>query len=356
MKKLVLLLSSLIFILGNLNATPNNFDIYGVGPELQEQIFSKCKEEISEYDHLSQQIKLSLKVDKRIIKRHEIETSIIKKVNTLGDFSVVGISTITYPQNQTTYSTLDIVQKNDASRLPKSPIQHEKKTIKKSEALKKLFQIWNNYINRTIILMNQNKFDMKVRSCPFIHCTWGFDKEELKNDAPELKAGSSKYKDQLIDIIKYSNNDEERGQAIFILANTDDYHEITQLMISLTNDPSELVRNNSMRVLGAILSKYDIHGLDIHNILLALNYPYVTDRNKAAYVLWDMVRKDKSIHRLVIKESGNTLINLLKLKQPNNHDYAFLILKEISHQNYSEHDFQRWQQWIDLENNNLKNS
>jgi hypothetical protein len=356
MKNLVMLLSSLIFMLGNLNATPNNFDIYGVGPELQEQIFSKCNEEIREYDNLSQQIKLSLKLDKRLIKRHEIETSIIKKVNALGDFSVVSISTITYPQNQSTYSTLDIVQKNDSSRLPNLPIQHEKKLTKKSEALNKLFQIWNNYTNRTINLMNQNKFDMKVRSCPVVHCTWGFNKEELKNDLPELKVGVSKYKNQLIDIIKYSNNDEERGQAILILANTNDYHEIAELMIGLTNDSSELVRNNSMRVLGAILSKYDIHSLDIHNILLALNYPYVTDRNKAAYVLWDMVRKDKSIYPSIIKQSGNTLINLLKLKQPNNHDYAYLILKEISHQTYSEHDYQHWQQWIDLENNKLKKS
>lgn len=356
MKKFVLLLSSLIFMLGNLNANPNNFDIYGVDPNLQEKIFSKCEEEIREYDHLSQQIKLSLKVDKRMIKRHEVEMSIIKKVNTLGEFSVVSISTITYPQNHTTYSTLDIVQKNDSSRLPRSSIQHEKKLTRKSAALKKLFKIWNNYTNRTLTLMNESKFDMKARSCPVIHCTWGFDDKELKNEVPELKAGVSKYKDQLIDIIKYSNNDEERGQAIFILANTQEYHEIAQLMISLINDPSELVRNNSMRVLGAILSKYDIHSLDIHNILLALNYPYTTDRNKAAYVLWDMVRKDRSIHSLVIIDSGTTLINLLKLQQPNNHDYAYLILREISHQNYSEHDYQHWQQWIDLEKNKLKKS
>ena len=181
---------------GNLYATPINFDIYGVGPELQKQIYSKCKEEIREYDNLSQQIKLSLKLDKRLIKRHEIEISIINKVNALGDFSVVNISPITYSQNQSTYSTLDIVQKNDISRLPKSPIQHEKKLTKKSEALNKLFQIWNNYTNRTINLMNQNKFDMKVRSCPVVHCTWGFNKEELKNDVPKLKVGASKYKNR----------------------------------------------------------------------------------------------------------------------------------------------------------------
>lgn len=356
MKKIELVFSSLIFLLGNLYASPINFDIYGVNSELQKKIFSTCKADIREYDHLSQQIKLSLKLDPRMIKRHEVETSIIKKVHALGDFSFVSISTITYLQNQATYSTLDIVQKNDNNRFPKSSSQHKKRLTKKSEGLKKLFQTWNNYNNRSLMLMSQNKFDMKARSCPVIHCAWGFDKNELKKDFPELKEGASQYKEQLIEVIKYSQNDEERAQAIFILANTNDYLELARLMMSLTNDSSDLVRNNAMRVLAAIVSKYYIHNLDAHHILLALNYPYVTDRNKAAYVLWNMVRKDKSIHALVIKEGGNTLLNLLKLKQPNNHDPAFLILKEISHQNYSENDYQHWQQWIDQANKKLKKS
>lgn len=356
MRKFILLFSSLIFMLGDLNATPNtnNFDIYGVSPALQEQIFSLCKEDIQEYVRLSQKIKLSMELNEFMIKRHEVEQSIIKKVNTLGDFSVATISTISYPKNQTTYSTLDLVQKTDSNRLPKSPTRNEIKISKKSEGLKNLFQVWNNYNKRVLTLINQNKLDMKVRSCPVIHCAWGFDENEQKNDVPKLKEGAAKYKKQLIEIIKYSNNDEERGEAIFILANTKDYHEIVNLMISLTNDHSEVVRNNSMRVLGAITSKYDVPNLDIHRILLALNYPNVTDRNKASYVLWDIIRKDKSTHPLVIKESGTTLINLLKLKQPNNHDYAYLILKEISQQSYAENDYERWQQWLDLEKNKLK--
>lgn len=341
---------------GSLNATPAHFDIYGVSPELQKQIFSLCEKDMLEYDRLSQQLKLSVttKIDKRLLKRHEIEKSIIKKVNTLGDYSFVTISTVNYMQNRGIYSTIDIVQKSESNRFPKSSMQNEKKLIKKSAGLKKLFQLWDSYFNRNLVLASQNKFDFKATSCPVLHCTWGFTKEELKNDLPQLKAGAAKYKNQLIDIVKYSNNYRDRADAIFILANTNDYHGITELMISTTNDPSEFVRNNSMRVLAAIVDKYDIHHVNIHNILLALNYPYVTDRNKAACVLENLVRKDKSIHPLVITESGTTLINLLKLKQPNNHDSAYLILKELSHKNYSERDYQHWQEWIDSEKNKLK--
>lgn len=347
MKTMIVLLSSLFFALGNVYANPSHFDIYGVSPELQEKIFSLCKEDIHNFVRLSQDIKLPGPLDKRMIKRHNIELAMIKKVNSLGDFSVVKLSTINYPEDQAVYTTLDIVQRSDTHRLPKPPSQVDKKLAKKSDELKDLFTLWSKYSEHMILLVSQNKLDTKLRSCPVMHCIGGFDKAELKNELPKFRAGALKYKNELINIIKYSHDDEERGDAIFLLAHLDGYQEVASLMINLMNDASTIVRNNSMRVLGAILEKHEIHGLDIHNVLLALNYPDVTDRNKAAYVLTGIVLRDKTVHPLVIKEAGNTLMSLLKLEQPNNHDIAYRILKEISQQNYSDHDYKHWQQWID---------
>jgi hypothetical protein len=336
-------------MVGHANASSDHFDIYGVSPEVQKQIYSLCKDDIEEYVRLSDKIKPSSKLTKMVIKRHEVELSLVKKVQTLGDFSLVHLSTVNYQGTMGTYTTLDIVQKADSSRLPKSPIRSDIKTIKKPEELKQVFHVWADYVSQFLVVLSQKNVDMKSRSCPVVHCVYGFDKNQETHMLPQLKIGASKYKNQLIDLIKYSADDEERGDAIFILANTTDYHEIAQLMMQLTNDSSETVRNNSMRVLGAIMAKYELPDLDKHSILLALNYPYVTDRNKASYVLLDIVRHDKASHSMVLRESGDTLINLLKLKQPNNHDIAYLILKEISHKNYAEHDYKHWQQWLDLE-------
>lgn len=201
--------------------------------------------------------------------------------------------------------------------------------------------------------MQSSNPDFKSKSCPVVHCIWGFDKKELQYDVPELKRGASKYKNQLMDIIEHSANNTEREQAIFILAHISNYQELAHFLMKFTNDPDESVRNNTMRVLGAILAQHDVTGLDIDRILKALDYPYVTDRNKAGYVLLNIVLKDKSSRPLVIKRSGTTLIKLLMLNQPNNHDFAYRILKVISNKNYSDRDYQSWQKWADSETNKL---
>lgn len=92
-----------------------------------------------------------------------------------------------------------------------------------------------------------------------------------------------------------------------------------------------------MRVVGATVSSRTLEQLPLHKILLALNYPELTDRNKAAFIISSIAAHDVTTHKQIIMESGGTLINLLKLKQPNNHEFAYKILKTMSHKNYSYH-------------------
>ena len=37
---------------------------------------------------------------------------------------------------------------------------------------------------------------------------------------------------------------------------------------------------------------------------------------------------------------------MLRLGQPNNHDYAYRILKAISGQQFGERDYQAWETWL----------
>jgi hypothetical protein len=330
-----------------------HFDIYGVNPKLQKNIFDLCREEIRQYDELSQTLSTTADSIATLNKMHEFEESIKKKIRQLETFAVVGISSITYPNGMGTFSTLDLVPQSDSYRMPQSPQQHVKKTIEKPQALKTLFQLWNDYFNKTMATLMKGEVHSKHRSCPVAHCIEGFTDWELKNLAPQFESGAEHFKKTLIDIIQNSSDEQERGQAIFILANTRHYEELANLMAGFTDDASELVRNNSMRVLSTLLSQHPIKNFDLEPILLALNYPYVTDRNKAAYIVWELVRKDKATHSRVIKAAGDTLIHLLELKQPNNHDIAYMILKELSHEQYSERDYSSWKKWMKTQRNKI---
>lgn len=79
-----------------------------------------------------------------------------------------------------------------------------------------------------------------------------------------------------------------------------------------------------------------------------LDGPTTTDRNKAAAIVDGLVRRPDSsnLRHEVIARAGPTLLKLLALGQPNNHDFAYQILKQVSGQDFGEHDVDRWRAWL----------
>ncbi|MBA2651044.1 MAG: HEAT repeat domain-containing protein [Tatlockia sp.] len=347
MRKLRFLILGLVVLTGKLNAGTNNFDIFGVDAKTQNKIHLSCSKLMDKYLKLSMSMNTSLPSEKALIHREKIEQQIIAKIKQIEDVDIAKISVIYYPTDKRTYATLDLVKRNEAYRIPRGHKTVSKKLVKQSQGLKELFVIWNEYNDKNVNLIRKNQMDFSKKSCPITHCTWAFDKKELEKTLPKLQNGAAKFKNELIEIIKNSSDDKEREKAVFILAH-DETHKDEQagFLINYTDDPSDFVRNNVMRVVGAMVAKRKVAHLDIKRIIHALNYPYVTDRNKAAYVLLGIVKNDPLSHQAVIAQAGGTLLELLKLQQPNNHDFAYLILKEISQRNYSERDYKSWEGWI----------
>lgn len=339
------------FVLFSVNvcaAAPENFDIFGVDDKTKQLIHSECAKLISKYLLYTTQLFSSSSAPSNQQLKHklELEMKIISKARQFDDFTYAKVSTVNYPIDKETYATLDLVKSTDKHRLPRQKRLYAKKTFNHSKEVNELFGLWETYLDKKLDLMRKNQLDFNASSCPVLHCVWGFDQHELKDILPKLKGGATKHKSALQKIIQHDTDNQKREEAVFILAHGDDYNELAQFLIKFTDDPNESVRNNVMRVLGAIVSKYEVSQLDFNRILSAVNYPCVTDRNKAAYVLLGIVRRDSSTHQLVIDQAGDTLLELLKLKQPNNHGFAFEILKVISQQSYQEQDYSSWEKWI----------
>ncbi len=49
---------------------------------------------------------------------------------------------------------------------------------------------------------------------------------------------------------------------------------------------------------------------------------------------------------MVATRAGATLLAMLRLQQPNNHDFAYSILKRISGQSFGERDYAAWEAWL----------
>lgn len=347
MKKIFNILT-LLLISTNLFSTNVNLDVYGVDDQTANIIIKNSRDQIEEYVEMESKIAMipPAELDRTIAKHMLLRDKIVKKIKQYGKFELVEISTGYYPDKNIRYTTIDIVPSSQIFRIPHSAHRVINKTLKLTHSEQKLFSLWCMYNENNINLINQGRFDSKEKTCPVSHCMWGFSKEELTLYLPKFKKFANAHHAELENIIRFSPNDEQRGDAIFILANSDNYQSVAKFLFNYINDQSALVRNNSLRVIAAILSTHKIENLPLHNLLQALNYPLVTDRNKAADVLYNIASHDNNTHKQIITESGGTLIELLKLKQPNNHNVAYNILKVISNKNHIDTDIEYWKYWL----------
>lgn len=329
-------------------ASTFSIDVYGVDEDTERKIINCCTEKIIRYEELKEKILI-----KRSKASHHdqlniklMHDKIVDEIKKISGATLVELSTILYPERTIRYTTVDIVKEDEIFRIPKAPKRSITNNLSINTKVNNLFLIWNDYNIKNSILFNTGRLKKDTKKCPASHCVWGFDDNEMNKYYTILHRQSKKYEATLQNIILHSSDELQRGDAIFILANSDNYVSTVDFLIEFIDDESDLVRNNAMRVIAAILAKHKVKAPPLNKIIQALNYPYVTDRNKAAYLLLSVARNDASTHDEIIKSSGDTLIKLLKLKQPNNHDLSYQILRTISHRNYADGDVKSWREWI----------
>jgi hypothetical protein len=93
------------------------------------------------------------------------------------------------------------------------------------------------------------------------------------------------------------------------------------------------------------MSKAGSLSVDVAPFIALLDSPYTLDRNKSLMVLSEVAKKNK-YQQEILQKSQDKLIQLLALKQPNNHEFAYKILKEISKKDFNEYDTEAWRLWL----------
>lgn len=331
-------------------ASDFKFDIYGVDHKSKVDIIRDCSTSISEYVQYSSALgvvpkKFTEKQMDDFKKRRDKAMLCINKKNT---FIYTEISPTTYFNPLEIYTTIDIVRKEDSYRIPNKSRNIDLNLVV-NEDLKSVFSQWNEYAQLNLRKLSNNTFSYKNKSCPVDHCIWGFSSDEKKHFLSYFINSSNKYSNELKWIIAKSKDDILRANAVFILAHSNQSFDNAKFLSDFINDKSNSVRNNVMRVLSSIYKKHKSIPVSTAQLCKALNYPDTTDRNKAAMSLLSIAQGNPKEGKKIIKLCGNTLIDLLKLKQPNNHNPAYQILKEISGKNYKETGYSSWASWTNKE-------
>lgn len=324
-----------------------HFDIYGVGREEQEMIVDHLNHEIDQYLALTA-FDPGVHDDDILFKRSELEQKLANVLKKVGSYSFVHLSTVYYSKENKNYTTLDIVSKKE--RQQRSPRGMHAKVSKQRrpepKALKELFQRWVAYEERCGQLITKKVRSEAPRSCPVLYCSCGFTAEEEKEVLPFFTYGAHRYHKRLSEITKKNAPREKRINAIYLLAHDPNYKRTVKTLVPLIQDKNASVRNAAMRVLIRIAEQKKINDIPLNILIKTLDYPETADRSNAAYLLLAILEKNTAYAKPVAKKAGKTLLQLLALQQPNNHDPAYQILTLISNKNYADTELEQWRYWL----------
>jgi hypothetical protein len=327
-----ILLISFVALSQIANATINGIDTFGSSQVTREQILAVAKDEIEQFGEAL----LSGNMD--LADKNQVAAKL--KIEKLATFAFIKLSLIQYPPpTPSTYITVDLVDPADrADRMNFLPAP-----TRSFEDPGRLLAEWDKYQSAGVELLLAGKLTT-VDKCPAYHCIFGFKHPQLKKYGELFTREIPKYENQLFEILHEDKNTQHRATAAFLLAHTHNAKKLVNELTKNIRDNSEDVRNNVMRVLGFISQFYPEVDLPTEAIAESLKFPTTTDRNKTLFALFSLSKK-KDKRRYLIKTCGPLLIAILKLQQPNNHDIAYQVLKNLSDKNFADRDYNSWEQW-----------
>jgi hypothetical protein len=275
-----------------------------------------------------------------------LQDSLLARVNALGDFAFVQPSLVTYypPDGQVAYLTIDVVERADGARRLRFCAAPTGKHADPAG----LVAAWRAYQDKYFELLQQGKVAAENKPCPAWHCLGDPTDPALRAWAEKFVTDVPAHGDELAAILADDADARARAAAAFLLAYLPDGKRVVALELAALDDPEAEVRNNAMRVLAFIAMEHADLDVPIEPILPALDGPLTTDRNKALAIVAGLVHRPGGVekYRAAIVGAGDVLLRLLALQQPNNHDFAWDILRTVSGQELDERDLDGYAAWL----------
>jgi hypothetical protein len=276
----------------------------------------------------------------------ELKDAVEAEIRAAGTFAFVDLGVIGYFEPKKTYVTIDLVDEADRDRR----MTFSAEPTGELPDPDGLIALWGEYQDKVMTMLSTGAIKPAKAECPFWHCIT-FAHESLTSYRDAFAKRVPPVERELAAVLRDDNRRDHRAAAAFLLAHIASGERVVELMLPAIRDPDEIVRNNSMRVLALIADGHPEIAIPVEPILDALQFPTTTDRNKAAAILEGITRRDNldpAVRGAIVARVGTTLVDMLALRQPNNHDYAYQILKHLSGKDLGEHAVDAWREWLRL--------
>ncbi len=272
----------------------------------------------------------------------EVEQRLAKRIQDQYGFAHSDWSIVQYfePGDMAIHITLDVVEKQDVVR--RMPF-FEKPTGTFADP-DKLIEQWVGYEDEALRLVESGMLEPEAASCPAFHCPFGHTHAKLKKYEKIFVEGLKKRFKELSEIQEKDGRSEWRAAATYLLAYHKDGKAVVSQMLGRIRDPEPLVRNNALRVLGDVAEYHAELIIPLPPILQALQFPRVSDRSKALYIVYlHTIHSPKA--RDEVMSSIPVLVELIQSKQPDHKELSHGILRKISGKDYTADDVQSWKNW-----------
>ncbi len=271
-------------------------------------------------------------------------SALVAEIRADGEYAYVEPALVTYFDTHTRYLTIDIVDHRDEER--RMPFR--KRPTGSYPDPGGLLAAWEAYHTKMSELLSRGQLQPPPADCPSFQCLGDPRQPELRPLAAAFAAVPD-HGDELATILRDDARATVRANAAYLLAYLTDGNRVVADLVPALHDSSALVRNNALRVLAEIALHHPEIDVPIEPVIEALGFPSSSDRNKAAATLSRLLARPDGakLHRRIARDAGSILLAMLQLAQPNNHDYAYKVLKAISGQSYGERDYAAWRMWLD---------
>jgi hypothetical protein len=322
------------------SATVKGTDIYRSPSLTLDKINSEIQGRLYSYLALRTQRKRGVEKPAERIKA-EIEDMLTKKFGLA--YVEVNYNEYATSAARTAYVTYDVVEKADAAA--RMPFRGAPKS--KTLDPEGLLAAWQQFTAAGDALVREGKLDSSNRpNCPGHYCTYPATTPELAQLEKRIAAGVLGNR-KLLDEARLNDADaSKRAAAVYVLSYLPDGKEAAAAATEALTDPSAEVRSAGLQVLSDIALYDKAVLIDLGKLIAVLDYPAVSDRTKALSVVVGLV--DNPAYRpLILQRALPSLLALLRLKQPSNHDLAFTVLSTLSQENYGRRDYAAWTKWAE---------
>ncbi len=254
----------------------------------------------------------------------------------------IAVLTNTTPPPPHLNVTIDVVEKADEARRMPFHVAPTRQLADPGG----LLAAWNELTAKWFELLRSGRQDLQVTAaeCPVLHCIAPFTVPELAPYLERFNVGARTHENALYEVAVESRLDNQRANALLVLAHTKDADRLFPVLGSAIYDPSVSVRNNAMRVLIFMAQADPSRDYPLDALLAAFDFASASDRNKAGGVLVELAKSPRYRDR-IRAEAVPVALKQLQLEQPVNHRPAYELLKAVSGEAFGERNYAAWERW-----------